>query len=72
MRLQIFERIPIQSDGAFAHVEIVAKANFLGLMLGGEELPLDVIPAPYRGDGRSIWKEAVRVFKKPAFRRAVG
>jgi glycosyltransferase involved in cell wall biosynthesis len=71
MRRQIFERIPIQSDGPFAHVELVAKANFLGLMLGGEELALDVVPQPYRGDGRAIWQEAVKVFKKPDFGPAV-
>src|SRR5262249_42883783 len=28
-RREIFARIPIQSDGPFVHVEIMAKANFL-------------------------------------------
>ena len=38
-RRAIFGRIPLQSDGAFAHVEILAKANFIGCLLG-EEVPL--------------------------------
>src|SRR2546422_989826 len=31
-RRSIFERIPIQSNGWFAQVEILAKANFLGCL----------------------------------------
>src|SRR5262249_46653834 len=30
VRRSIFGRIPLQSDGGFVHVEILAKANFLG------------------------------------------
>lgn len=41
-----FERFPIQSDGDFAHAEILAKLTFLGAMIA--EVPLqprnDVIP----------------------------
>ena len=33
------------SDSAFAHVELVAKANFLGCVLS-EEQPIDVKPPP--------------------------
>ena len=43
LRREIFARIPIQSRGPFAHVELLAKANFLGHMMG-EELPIDVVP----------------------------
>jgi glycosyltransferase involved in cell wall biosynthesis len=40
LRREIFARFPLQSDGAFVHVEILAKANYLGLMMG-EEVPLE-------------------------------
>ncbi len=39
-RREIFARIPIQSNGPFVHVEILAKANYLGLVMG-EEAPLE-------------------------------
>lgn len=32
-RREILARVPIQSDGTFAHIEILAKANFLGGLL---------------------------------------
>jgi glycosyltransferase involved in cell wall biosynthesis len=32
-RREVFDRLPIQSDGAFAHVEVLAKANFLGRVM---------------------------------------
>ena len=50
-RREIFDRIPIQSAGPFAHVEIVAKANHLGCLLdevalaGGADRP-----APFAAD----------------------
>jgi glycosyltransferase involved in cell wall biosynthesis len=70
VRREIFARIPIQSDGPFAHVEVLAKANFLGHVLG-EELTLEVRPRPYRGDWRAIWGEGKRVFVRPDFGPAV-
>jgi glycosyltransferase involved in cell wall biosynthesis len=69
-RRHIFARIPIQSDGPFAHVEVMAKANFLGHVLG-EEVPLDVVPPPYRGDAGRFWKEGQHVFSHPDFGPAV-
>lgn len=36
LRRELFERIPIQSKGIFADVEILAKANFLGALLTEE------------------------------------
>ncbi|HWG44682.1 MAG TPA: glycosyltransferase [Gemmataceae bacterium] len=39
-RREIFARIPLQSNGPFVHVEILAKANYLGLIMG-EETSLD-------------------------------
>jgi glycosyltransferase involved in cell wall biosynthesis len=40
MRREIFAHMPLQSDGPMVHLEILAKANFLGHLLG-EELPLE-------------------------------
>jgi glycosyltransferase involved in cell wall biosynthesis len=71
-RRAIFARIPIQSDGPFAHVEILAKANFLGHLLG-EEVPLGdrdrpVVPEGRRGGGAGrVVREAARVFRRPDF-----
>jgi glycosyltransferase involved in cell wall biosynthesis len=41
-RREIFDRIPIQSDGPFVHAEIIAKANFMTLWM--DEIP--IAPAP--------------------------
>jgi glycosyltransferase involved in cell wall biosynthesis len=38
-RRAVFVRIPIQSDGPFAHVEVLAKANFLGCLM--TEVPVE-------------------------------
>ncbi len=70
-RRAIFSRIPIQSDGRFAHVEILAKANFLGCWM--TEAPITYRPGP-TGEGdawiepsRQLWREAWRVFAQPDF-----
>src|SRR5262245_25888987 len=60
-RRDILARIPIQSKGPFAHVELVAKANFLACMMA-EELPLDVKPPPYRGDAKEFIRDGRLVF----------
>jgi glycosyltransferase involved in cell wall biosynthesis len=71
-RRSAFARIPIQSAGSFAHVEVLAKANFLGLLLG-EEVPLGdrarpVVPEEGRGDGPGrVAREAYRVFRSADF-----
>lgn len=70
MRREILERIPLQSDGPFAHVELMAKANFLGKLMG-EEVPLDVRPPAYRGDAGAFFKDGQAVFNKPDFGPAV-
>jgi hypothetical protein len=44
LRREIFSRIPLQSDGSFAHAEIVVKANFLGRLL--HEVPVRCRPRP--------------------------
>lgn len=66
LRREILPRIRIQSQGSFAHVELLAKANFLGFLMG-EELPLDVRPGPYRGDAGQIWRDARKVVNNPDF-----
>jgi glycosyltransferase involved in cell wall biosynthesis len=70
LRREILPRIPIQSRGPFAHVELLAKANFLGHMMG-EEMPIDVVPPPYRGDARQWLRDATIVFNHPDFGPAV-
>jgi hypothetical protein len=66
LRRAVFARLPIQSDGPFAHAEVLAKANFLGCVMG-EELPLDVRPPPYRGDARQMWRELKQLLRAPDF-----
>ncbi|HEY7314905.1 MAG TPA: glycosyltransferase [Gemmataceae bacterium] len=71
-RRAIFSRIPVQSDGSFVHVEILAKANALGLMMG-EEVPLE--PGHYpplkdtlaREEFRQLLADARRVIRHPDF-----
>lgn len=70
-RRAIFARIPIQSDGVFAHVEIIAKANFLGCLVS--EAPVTHRP-PAAGEApgeeettKHIRAEAYRVFCEPDF-----
>jgi hypothetical protein len=70
LRREILARIPIQSRGPFAHVELIAKANFLGQIMG-EEMPIDVVPPPYRGDARQWLRDAAVVFNRPDFGPAV-
>jgi hypothetical protein len=70
-RRAIFDRIPIQSDGAFAQVEILAKANFLGCFMTEE--PITHHPRPAlepdltRARWRQVWHEARLVLSHPDF-----
>lgn len=72
LRRDIFARIPLQSDGPFVHVEILAKANYLGLMMG-EEVPLE--PGHYPPltterkpeELRQMRADAWRVIRHPEF-----
>ena len=71
MRREIFARIPLQSDGPFVHVELLAKANFLGCILA-EDVPLGdagrpVAPDPRDGPGNDFLKDCRRVFDRPDF-----
>lgn len=66
MRRDILARMPVQSDGPFAHVELLAKANFLGHLMG-EEVPIPVVPGPVRANVGQVWREARRLFDRPDF-----
>jgi hypothetical protein len=66
-RREVFDRIPIQSDGQFVHAEILAKANFAGCLM--EEVAIEV-PATWESDSRR-WAELWRVFRSPDFGPAV-
>jgi len=68
-RREIFSRMPIQSDGSFAHAEIVAKANFLGCLIA--EVPVTFEPqissASAESNLRKPWREAYNLFRNPDF-----
>jgi glycosyltransferase involved in cell wall biosynthesis len=71
IRREIFARIPIQSNGPFAHVEILAKANFLGCIMA-EDVPLgdagrSVKAEPRDGPGENFFRDCRRVFDRPDF-----
>jgi glycosyltransferase involved in cell wall biosynthesis len=70
MRREVLARIPIQSRGPFAHVELLAKANFLGHLMS-EEMPIDVVPPATHADLRQVWRDAWLVFDHPDFGPAV-
>jgi dolichol-phosphate mannosyltransferase len=70
-RRTMFERLRIQSNGPFAQVEVLAKANFLGCMM--TEVPVHYRPRGPLDSGaelRQILAEARRVFSDPDFGRA--
>src|SRR5262249_25022919 len=65
-RRDIFARIPIQSDGDFVHAEVLAKANFLGLLMS--EVPVVDRPLSHgQASLRQMWVDARRVFRRPDF-----
>ncbi|MBY0231116.1 MAG: glycosyltransferase [Gemmataceae bacterium] len=66
LRREMLPRLPIQSDSAFAHAELLAKANFLGHILAAEQARLDAVPLD-RGDGAAIRRDALRVQNAPDF-----
>lgn len=63
-RRSIFARIPIQSEGPFVHVEVLAKANFLTSVM--TETPVSHAPT---SKAPTAWAlaEAYRVFSRPDF-----
>jgi glycosyltransferase involved in cell wall biosynthesis len=72
LRREILVRIPLQSRGSFVHVELLAKANFLGHLIA-EELPLGDGEQPVATDDsrperlRDVIADAWHVFSHPGF-----
>jgi cellulose synthase/poly-beta-1,6-N-acetylglucosamine synthase-like glycosyltransferase len=69
-RRSIFGRIPIQSDGPFALIEILAKANFLGCIMSEAPVtfrPRDRASSPTTGAFSQALAELCRVFFGPDF-----
>lgn len=71
-RREIFEHIPIQSDGPFAHAEILAKANFLGCYMSDEVVVSCSFPSEIAARRQAITCRAVigdfcKVFFQPRF-----
>jgi glycosyltransferase involved in cell wall biosynthesis len=65
-RREIFHHLPIQSDGPFVHAEIVAKANFLGMVLA-EEIPISYRPRAFDGRASRRFADGYLVFSNPDF-----
>src|SRR5262249_23424805 len=70
-RRHIFARVPLQSNGAFAHVEILAKANHLGCLMT-EVLVVNQPLPPVAGPAAKALavqrrREAYQVFFNPDF-----
>lgn len=66
-RRDLFRRIAIQSNSEFAHVEVLAKANFLGALIA--EIPVTWIPSKHAA-ALSVHRqkgEVFRLFTKPDF-----
>jgi glycosyltransferase involved in cell wall biosynthesis len=72
LRREILVRIPLQSGGSFAHVELLAKANFLGHLIA-EEVPLGdrqhpVVAEELRHERlRDVFTDAMHVFSHAEF-----
>jgi glycosyltransferase involved in cell wall biosynthesis len=69
-RRSVFRRIPIQSDGDFAQIEILAKANFLGHLMDEvavEHRPLAPGARPPAGPAPRFWREVRRVLTAADF-----
>jgi glycosyltransferase involved in cell wall biosynthesis len=69
-RKSIFDRIPIQSTGSFAHIEILAKANALGCLLTEIEVEWNRVNAAATCGG-GAFGDALRVFTRPDFGPAI-
>jgi glycosyltransferase involved in cell wall biosynthesis len=67
-RREVLARAPIQSEGDFVHIELLAKFNFT--LCWGDEIPLPikapVEPLP-KGYLRQLLRDARRVFTQPDF-----
>jgi glycosyltransferase involved in cell wall biosynthesis len=70
-RREIFDRIPIQSDGIFVHTEIVAKATFMTCWMNEVEIgaqggvPPEALVVPFSLGER--WHDMRRLLSNPDF-----
>jgi glycosyltransferase involved in cell wall biosynthesis len=68
-RRSVLDRIPIQSNGEFVHVELLAKANFLGCLMA--EVPIGRLAGNFKGvpepPATESAGDARRVFRRPVF-----
>jgi glycosyltransferase involved in cell wall biosynthesis len=75
-RREIFSHFRLQSDGPFVHIEILAKSNYLGHIMG-EEVRLDLGHYPTLEDSRTseerrqLLADVQRVIRNPDFRSSV-
>lgn len=70
-RREIFQRIPLQSNGEFVHGEILAKANFLGcymdeVSVAKQQGPIKV-PSEIPPVSKDVYREMRIVLKRPDF-----
>jgi glycosyltransferase involved in cell wall biosynthesis len=72
VRRSVLDRIPIQSNGEFVHVELLAKANFLGCFLA--ETPIGRLAGNFKGTPEpkavSCARDSRVVFRRPEFASA--
>ncbi len=69
IRRDIFTHIPLQSDGPFVHVELLAKGRFLGSYYM-DEVPVAWQPPAAPQRFRAMLPDLRRVFRHPEFRPA--
>ncbi len=67
-RRELFDRLVIQSDGPFVHVEVLAKANFLGGVLTEAAIRRRPPDGAEQGSPRWSRQDFWRVFAHPEFR----
>ncbi len=70
VRRDILKHAPIQSNGAFGIIELLAKVNYLKGLFAEQQIPIKVEPTigKWRDDSlRSTIREARKVFSHPEF-----
>lgn len=65
-RRSVLERLPIQSKSAYAHIEILAKLNFLGALMA--EVELNAPPDWHADSDPSVAADRFTVWRIPRFR----
>lgn len=67
VRRSILERCPIQSNGGFALLELIAKANFLGATISEVPMSKPSDMPVMKGRFESIKSDEKKVFRQPTF-----